>query len=180
VEIVVVGFLHRQSLQHARFVVRRLKRIKAELRVGIVFWSGIGNGNSEAATELAGNLNADFVAFDIVDAVTGALSKKAAVTLRPPDAETIAARPVKAGAGPVGMTVKEEDFAGPTRLRRRLEFQKIPRGPHSRWLSRPLPLGAARFMASRARRPSTTPTRVGSTVALLLAIGQNLPGLAMA
>jgi len=83
VDVVVIGFLNRQSTQHARFMVRRLKRIKPALRVGIVFWSEVGNADSEAATELAGTLNADFVAFGMVDAVTGALSKKPAVALKP-------------------------------------------------------------------------------------------------
>lgn len=83
IDNVVVGFLNRQSTRHARFMVRRLKRIKPKLRVGIVFWSEIGNADAEAASELASALNADFVAFGMVDAVTGALSKKAAVTLKP-------------------------------------------------------------------------------------------------
>ena len=82
-DAVVIGFLNRQSTQHARFMVRRLKRVKAKLRVGIVFWSEVGNRDTEAAAELAETLNADFVAFGMVDAVTGALSKKAAVTLKP-------------------------------------------------------------------------------------------------
>jgi len=81
-DTVVIGFLNRQSTQHARFMVRRLKRIKGKLRVGIVFWSEVGNRDAEAATELAGTLNADFVAFSMVDAVTGALSNKAAVALK--------------------------------------------------------------------------------------------------
>ena len=82
-DAVVVGFLNRQSTQHARFMVRRLKRIKPKLRVGIVFWSEVGNGDGGAAAELACTLNADFVAFGMVDAVTGALSNKAAVALKP-------------------------------------------------------------------------------------------------
>ncbi|RWE67496.1 MAG: AI-2E family transporter, partial [Mesorhizobium sp.] len=82
IDAVVIGFLNRQSTRHARFMVRRLKRLKAKLRVGIVFWSEVGNGDVEAAAELAATLNADFVAFGMVDAVTGALSKKAAVTLK--------------------------------------------------------------------------------------------------
>ncbi|MDX8440570.1 AI-2E family transporter [Mesorhizobium australafricanum] len=82
-DAIVIGFLNRQSTQHARFMVRRLKRIKAKLRVGIVFWSEVGNPDDKAAAELAATLNADFVAFGMVDAVTGALSHKAAVMLKP-------------------------------------------------------------------------------------------------
>ncbi|MBZ9763939.1 AI-2E family transporter [Mesorhizobium sp. CA8] len=79
---VLIGFLNRQSTQHARFMVRRLKRLEPKLRVGIVFWSEGGNGDGKAAAELASTLNADFVAFDMVGAVTGALSAKPAVPLR--------------------------------------------------------------------------------------------------
>jgi hypothetical protein len=39
IDTIVVGFLNRDSLKHARFLVRRLKRAKAGLRIGIVFWS---------------------------------------------------------------------------------------------------------------------------------------------
>jgi predicted PurR-regulated permease PerM len=81
-DCVVIGFLNRQSTQHARFIVRRLKRLKGKLRVGIVFWSEVGNADRAAAAELAATLNADFVAFGMVDAVTGALSSKAAVALK--------------------------------------------------------------------------------------------------
>ncbi|TGR15870.1 AI-2E family transporter, partial [Mesorhizobium sp. M8A.F.Ca.ET.202.01.1.1] len=76
------GFLNRQSTKHARFVVRRLKRLNPKLRVGIVFWSEIGNGDTEAAAKLAGDLNADFVAYGMVDAVAGALSSEPVVALK--------------------------------------------------------------------------------------------------
>ncbi|PBB17449.1 AI-2E family transporter [Mesorhizobium sp. WSM4313] len=82
-DAVLIGFLNRQSTQHARFMVRRLKRVEPQLRVGIVFWSEAGNGDGKAAAELASTLNADFVAFDMVGAVTGALSDKPAVPLKP-------------------------------------------------------------------------------------------------
>ena len=72
----VVGFLNRDSVKHARFLVRRLKRAKAALRVGIVFWSETGNDDKEAAAKLAQDINADFVAHGMVDAVTGALSNE--------------------------------------------------------------------------------------------------------
>jgi hypothetical protein len=63
-------------------MVRRLKRIKPGLRVGIVLWSEVGNDDAQAAVDLAASMNADFTAFGMVDAVTGALSSKAAVTLK--------------------------------------------------------------------------------------------------
>lgn len=82
-DVAVVGFLNRDSTKHARFVVRRLKRLRPGLRVGIVFWSEVGNGDVEAAAELAESLNADFVAYGMVGAVTETLTSKAAIALKP-------------------------------------------------------------------------------------------------
>lgn len=82
IDTVIVGFLNRDSVKHARFLVRRLKRAKAALRVGIVFWSQTGNGDREAAAKLAQDINADFVAHGMVDAVTGALSNEPPVALK--------------------------------------------------------------------------------------------------
>ena len=82
VDTVVVGFLNRDSVKHARFLVRRLKRAKAALRVGIVFWSETGNDDKEAAAKLAQDINADFVAHGMADAVTGALSNEPPVALK--------------------------------------------------------------------------------------------------
>ncbi|CAN7665013.1 AI-2E family transporter [Mesorhizobium sp. LjNodule214] len=82
VDSVVVGFLNRDSVKHARFLVRRLKRARPALRVGIVFWSEAGNNDSEAAAKLAGDLNADFVAYGMVDAGLGALTDAPPVKLK--------------------------------------------------------------------------------------------------
>ncbi|TIV02553.1 MAG: AI-2E family transporter, partial [Mesorhizobium sp.] len=62
VDTVVAGFLNRDSVKHARFLVRRLKRAKSALRVGIVFWSEDGD-DKKTAVELANDINADFVAY---------------------------------------------------------------------------------------------------------------------
>ncbi|QPC95174.1 AI-2E family transporter [Mesorhizobium sp. INR15] len=77
---VVVGFLNRDSLNHARFLVRRLKRAKATLRVGIVFWSEAGD--EKATDELASSINADFVAHGMIGAVVGALSNDPPVAVK--------------------------------------------------------------------------------------------------
>ncbi|WP_168992135.1 MULTISPECIES: AI-2E family transporter [Mesorhizobium] len=82
VDTVVVGFLNRDSVKHARFLVRRLKRAKAALRVGIVFWSETGSEGKETAAKLAQDMNADFVAHGMVDAVLGALSNEPPVALK--------------------------------------------------------------------------------------------------
>ncbi|UVK41999.1 AI-2E family transporter [Mesorhizobium sp. AR07] len=82
VDTVVVGFLNHDSVKHARFLVRRLKRAKPALRVGIVFWSETGDDNTEAAAGLASDINADFVAHSMADAVLGALSNDPPVVLK--------------------------------------------------------------------------------------------------
>lgn len=82
VDTVVVGFLNRDSVKHARFLVRRLKRAKAALRVGIVFWSETAAEDKETAAKLAQDMNADFVAHGMVDAVVGALSNEPPVALK--------------------------------------------------------------------------------------------------
>ncbi|PWK69935.1 putative PurR-regulated permease PerM [Aminobacter sp. AP02] len=75
----VVGFLNADSLNHGRFMVRRLKRAKPSLRVGIVLWS---DESRKDADKIAGDLNADFVAFSMTEAVVGALSDKPAIPLK--------------------------------------------------------------------------------------------------
>ncbi|WP_245437128.1 AI-2E family transporter [Mesorhizobium helmanticense] len=93
VDTVVVGFLNRDSVKHARFLVRRLKRVKTALRVGIVFWSENGTANKETAAKLANDINADFVAYGMVDAVLGALSSDPPVPLKAAAKRRIRRRP---------------------------------------------------------------------------------------
>ncbi|WP_287303928.1 AI-2E family transporter [Mesorhizobium sp.] len=81
VDTVVVGFLNRDSVKHARFLVRRLKRARSALRVGIVFWSKDGD-DKKTEVELANDINADFVAFGMVEAALGALSSDPPVALK--------------------------------------------------------------------------------------------------
>lgn len=78
----VIGFLNSDSLNHGRFVVRRLKRVGKKLRVGIVLWAD--EGPSRDAGKITAELNADFVAYDMVAAATGALSDTPAVPLKAP------------------------------------------------------------------------------------------------
>ncbi|MEO5756790.1 MAG: AI-2E family transporter [Mesorhizobium sp.] len=101
VDTVVVGFLNRDSVNHARFLVRRLKRANTALRVGIVFWSEAGDERS--ADDLAGSINADFVAHGMAGAVLGALSNAPAVALKAPPKRHQRRRPVtrKNGAAAV-------------------------------------------------------------------------------
>ncbi|MGQ7790834.1 AI-2E family transporter [Faunimonas sp. B44] len=105
----VLCFLNRDSLGHGRFLVRRLKRIRPDLRVGVVLWSEPEGedprAGDAAAGELAAELGADFVAFDMAGAAVGALSETEPVAYEPyprrrprraaklPDAPTAAAEP---------------------------------------------------------------------------------------
>ncbi|MER8479558.1 AI-2E family transporter [Mesorhizobium sp. M1163] len=82
IDTAVVGFLSRNSVKHGRFLVRRLKRAKPRLRVGIVLWSEPDSDNQEAAAKLANEINADFVAHGMVGAVLGALSSNPPVALK--------------------------------------------------------------------------------------------------
>ncbi|AEH88803.1 MULTISPECIES: AI-2E family transporter [Mesorhizobium] len=79
---VVIGFLNRNSVKHARFMVRRIKRINPAIRVGVVFWGGNGEDHGETAGKTGNDINADFIALDMVAAVTGALSRDPAVALK--------------------------------------------------------------------------------------------------
>ncbi|TPJ01924.1 MULTISPECIES: AI-2E family transporter [unclassified Mesorhizobium] len=75
-DAVVVGFLNRDSFKHAVFVVRRLRRLAPRARIGIALWHDTHDKPREDAAGLAEQLEADFVAFNVVDCVTGALSNE--------------------------------------------------------------------------------------------------------
>jgi hypothetical protein len=75
-ETVVVSFLNGDSVRHARFVIRRLKRLRPGLRVGIVFWSGSVTPQDD--------INADFISRGMNDAVVGALADSPAIALKAP------------------------------------------------------------------------------------------------
>lgn len=76
---VVITFLNVASKAHARQAVRRLKRQKPSLRVGIVMPGIDGERESPVAAQ---DIDADFVATDIADAVRDALSEADAVAIR--------------------------------------------------------------------------------------------------
>lgn len=82
VDTLVVGFLNANSKNHARYLVRRCKRAKPKLRVGIVFWSDASGSDDKESGKFADDINADFVAFEMFDAAVGALSDAPAVPLR--------------------------------------------------------------------------------------------------
>jgi predicted PurR-regulated permease PerM len=103
INTVVVGFLNPDSVKHARFLVRRLRRAKPALRVGIVFWSKLGGDEKDAAAKLANDINADFVAQGMVDAVRGALSSQPPVALKLAAKRRLRRRPSVAKKAPLAV-----------------------------------------------------------------------------
>lgn len=70
---IVIGFLNPDSTRHARIQIRRLKRTRPGLRVGLVFWSD-AEGPAKPAAPEDGRLQADFIAWSMKEAVQGALA----------------------------------------------------------------------------------------------------------
>lgn len=68
-DAVLLCLLSRDSLRHGRFLVRRLKRARPDLRIGLVFWRDADE--PRGADESAAALDADFIAHDIDEAVAG-------------------------------------------------------------------------------------------------------------
>jgi predicted PurR-regulated permease PerM len=76
VDCIVIGFLNASSETHARYMVRRLKRVRRGLRVGIVFWTTAVDTGEDVKRGVA--IGCDFVAHSMTDAVEGALGAEAA------------------------------------------------------------------------------------------------------
>jgi hypothetical protein len=71
---VVIGYLNPKSVIHARYIVRRLKRISPSLRVGVVFWAPPDDALSDL--KLSARIGCDFIARTMRDAITAALTAK--------------------------------------------------------------------------------------------------------
>ncbi|KQX45013.1 MULTISPECIES: AI-2E family transporter [Ensifer] len=69
---IVLTVLDRESMRHAKFLVRRLKRLAPGARVGIVLWQDVDE--HEAGKFLVEETQADFVVSAITDAIREALS----------------------------------------------------------------------------------------------------------
>lgn len=78
-DTVIVAFLNGNSKAHARHIVRRLKRLKRSLRVGI--YVPMANGTDSQEIEAAA-INADFVAVTLHEAVVAGLTAGRAVPLK--------------------------------------------------------------------------------------------------
>jgi hypothetical protein len=81
VHSVVIGFLNAGSVTQARYMVRRLKRSRASLRVGVVFWA---SPQEAADAKLKATIDCDFVAHSVSEAVAAALSDEAVVQPKAP------------------------------------------------------------------------------------------------
>ena len=91
VETIVVCFLNEDSLRHAKYVLRRLKRAKGAVRLGIVLWmEPEENVEAQAVAqtvrlqEAEAELNADFVKSDMTSAAIAALTKTAPISRSAP------------------------------------------------------------------------------------------------
>ncbi|MCD2183908.1 AI-2E family transporter [Rhizobium sp. GN54] len=88
-DTIVICYLNQDSLKHARFAVRRLKRINAALRVGVALWKPEVNEDEEpdleAAVEAGVSLNADFLCADMTTAAVATLTVAPVVPLAVPD-----------------------------------------------------------------------------------------------
>ncbi|MBB3978236.1 putative PurR-regulated permease PerM [Rhizobium azooxidifex] len=86
-DTIVICYLNQDSLKHARFAVRRLKRINAALRVGVALWKP-GEEEEEpdlkAAVEAGAALNADFLCTDMTTAAIATLTTAPVVPLAVP------------------------------------------------------------------------------------------------
>ena len=78
---VAIAYLNGDSVAHARYMVRRIKRAHKTLRVGVAFWLPPEEHFIDA--KLTASINCDFVAHRLTEAVAGALSDEAAVPIKP-------------------------------------------------------------------------------------------------
>ena len=93
VDAVLIGYLNSKSVTHARYVVRRLKRARRSLRVGIVFWVPAEDALSDI--KLGATIGCDFISRSMRDAVPSALSseKPTATNAVQPKVSTRKAKP---------------------------------------------------------------------------------------
>lgn len=82
VDALVIAFLNAESIQHARYMVRRLKRSRPSLRVGIMLWSETPGALENV--KRAAEIGCDFVAHTLAEAATQALSDEPVVRPKSP------------------------------------------------------------------------------------------------
>ncbi len=87
-DTIVLCYLNRESTRQARFAVRRFKRIRAGLRVGVVMWSEADEQKKDASASAVPSsvaLDADFLCAGMTEAAIAALTQAPPVPLAPPE-----------------------------------------------------------------------------------------------
>ncbi|MBA8842655.1 putative PurR-regulated permease PerM [Ochrobactrum sp. RH1CCR137] len=99
-DTLMICFLDRQAARHARFAVRRLRRLQPAVRVGVVLWHEPNEARSVDREALREEMQADFVACTMIEAVVEGLSetkpkplKAAGKTARAQSRKATAAKP---------------------------------------------------------------------------------------
>ena len=92
-DAVVIGYLSARSVTHARYIVRRLKRVRSSLRVGVVFWAPADDPLSDL--KLTAAIGCDFISRSMRDAVVASLAGAPAAA-KPAAASKVAGRKPKA------------------------------------------------------------------------------------
>ncbi|MBR7652438.1 AI-2E family transporter [Brucella oryzae] len=75
-DTLMICFLDQQAARHARFAVRRLRRLRSSLRIGVVLWHDPNEARSVDREALREEMQADFVACTMIEAVVEGLSKR--------------------------------------------------------------------------------------------------------
>lgn len=78
-DTVIVSFLNGNSKAHARHIVRRIKRLRPDLRVGALI--PLANGQDKPVID-AEDINADFVSLTFSEAIRAALTDTKPVDLK--------------------------------------------------------------------------------------------------
>ncbi len=99
-DTLIICFLDQQAARHARFAVRRLRRLRPSLRIGVVLWHDPSEARSVDREALREEMQADFVACTMIEAVVEGLSeiepkplKAAKKTVRARSRKMTAAKP---------------------------------------------------------------------------------------
>ena len=74
-DTLMICFLDQQAARHARFAVRRLRRLRPSLRIGVVLWHDPSEARSVDREALREEMQADFVACTMIEAVVEGLSE---------------------------------------------------------------------------------------------------------
>ncbi|MFK4060836.1 AI-2E family transporter [Brucella anthropi] len=99
-DTLIICFLDQQAARHARFAVRRLRRLRPSLRIGVVLWHDPSEARSVDREALREEMQTDFVACTMIEAVVEGLSeiepkplKAAKKTVRARSRKMTAAKP---------------------------------------------------------------------------------------